>query len=161
MDEWAKLARTRELPENQLKIEFFRGPGPGGQKRNKTSSAVRITHAPSGLSATATEARSQAENRARAMDRLCHAITLHYRLAPVAWEGPIQWRMNPSNDRYLAMVGWVLDHLQAHDWAVGDTARSIGTTTGKLIDFLQRDSALWTHVNRKRAEAGLGTLKTG
>jgi protein subunit release factor B len=51
------------MPDNQLladcRWEAFRGPGPGGQKRNKTSSAVRITHLPTGLSAIATESRSQ------------------------------------------------------------------------------------------------------
>jgi protein subunit release factor A len=59
--------------------EAFRGPGPGGQKRNKTSSAVRVTHVPSGLSALAGESRSQARNRAKALERLTHRMAVGLR----------------------------------------------------------------------------------
>src|SRR5215216_3670260 len=59
--------------------EAFRGPGPGGQKRNKTSSAVRVTHEPSGLSALAGESRSQARNRAKALERLKHRLAVELR----------------------------------------------------------------------------------
>ena len=52
-----------------LKIEFMRGRGPGGQHRNKTDSACRITHLPSGIQAYADE-RSQAHSRKRAMHEL-------------------------------------------------------------------------------------------
>ena len=55
------------LDEGELGFSFIRASGPGGQKRNKTSSAVRITHEPSGISAIANESRSQAENRRRAL----------------------------------------------------------------------------------------------
>lgn len=58
----ALLAECRE--------EFFVGGGPGGQHRNKTASAVRLLHLPTGVLVTATERRSQAQNRAAAMGRL-------------------------------------------------------------------------------------------
>jgi len=50
------------------------GHGPGGQHRNKTESAVRLVHLPTGLKVTATERRSQARNRARALERLRAAL---------------------------------------------------------------------------------------
>src|SRR5688500_8864036 len=50
--------------------EFFVAGGPGGQHRNKTASGVRLTHRPTGLTVTATERRSQAQNRATALARL-------------------------------------------------------------------------------------------
>jgi protein subunit release factor B len=49
---------------------FFTGSGPGGQHRNKTESAVRLVHRPTGVAVTATERRSQAQNRGAAVARL-------------------------------------------------------------------------------------------
>ncbi len=56
--------------EKDLVITFFKSSGPGGQKKNKTESAVRIQHLPSGITVTATESRSQSVNKGTALDRL-------------------------------------------------------------------------------------------
>ena len=58
-----------KIPKKDLKIEYMRGQGPGGQHRNKTDSACRITHIPSGISAYADE-RSQHHSRKCAMKEL-------------------------------------------------------------------------------------------
>jgi protein subunit release factor B len=55
---------------------FFVASGPGGQHRNKTASGVRLTHPPTELSVTATERRSQAQNRGAALERLRHGLKL-------------------------------------------------------------------------------------
>lgn len=55
---------------NEIRIESMRGSGPGGQHANKTESAVRITHLPSGATAIAREERSQHLNRKLALARL-------------------------------------------------------------------------------------------
>ena len=52
------------------RTDHYRGSGPGGQKRNKTSNAVRLHHIPSGTIATATESRSLQENKLYALRRL-------------------------------------------------------------------------------------------
>ena len=63
----------------QCELDRFRASGPGGQKRNKTESAVRLRHLPTGLVASATESRSQHENRARALRRLRERLALELR----------------------------------------------------------------------------------
>lgn len=63
-----------EIKEAELKIEFYRGSGPGGQHRNVTDSAVRIRHLPTGIVVQASESRSQARNREVALERLAAAL---------------------------------------------------------------------------------------
>jgi phosphoglycolate phosphatase len=56
--------------QNEVEITYFKSSGPGGQKKNKTSSAVRIKHVPTGIIVVATENRSQHKNREMAWQRL-------------------------------------------------------------------------------------------
>ena len=62
------------LREQDLEESFIRGPGPGGQKRNKTSSSVRLLHVPTGLQVVAGAERSQSLNRFLARRRLVELL---------------------------------------------------------------------------------------
>ncbi len=60
--------------EEDLEVSFFRASGPGGQHRNVRETGVRIRHIPTGITVSATERRSQAENRQVALARLEAAL---------------------------------------------------------------------------------------
>src|SRR5215475_9525409 len=74
---WTALSDEQLLA--QCEVDTYRASGPGGQKRNKTSSAVRLRHPPSGLLVIAEESRSQHENKAKALRRLRQAFFLKLR----------------------------------------------------------------------------------
>ena len=59
-----------EIKPDDLKIDFFRSSGPGGQNVNKRETAVRITHLPTGIQVASQVERSQERNREIAMNLL-------------------------------------------------------------------------------------------
>lgn len=59
-----------EILKKEVTVETFRSSGPGGQRKNKTETAVRLKHLPSGMIVIATEHRLQAQNRKLAFERL-------------------------------------------------------------------------------------------
>jgi ribosome-associated protein len=67
-------AVDRETLENEVRIDVFRASGPGGQHVNKTSSAIRITHLPSGVVVIAQDSSSQFRNKNMAFERLIEKL---------------------------------------------------------------------------------------
>src|SRR5437016_14261826 len=63
-------ALDRETLEREVLVDTFRASGPGGQHVNKTESALRLTHPPSGVVVTAQDSPSQFRNRETAFERL-------------------------------------------------------------------------------------------
>jgi protein subunit release factor B len=55
---------------DEIRVDTFKSSGPGGQHKNKRETAVRVRHLPSGITALATEHRSQARNKELALRRL-------------------------------------------------------------------------------------------
>jgi peptide chain release factor 1 len=83
------------IDPNDLSIDVFRSSGPGGQSVNTTDSAVRIHHAPSGLTVTCQDEKSQLKNKLKAMS------VLRARLYALAEEE----RMKELGDTRLASIG--------------------------------------------------------
>lgn len=171
---WAGL--SDEQLKAQCAIDLYRASGPGGQKRNKTSSAVRLRHLPSGLTVIAEESRSQHENRARALRRLRRAFFLEVRepLAPEslqpgglraspAWQAAIgadgRVRVGVRDERFWPAAGVALDALAAVEARVAEAAAALAVSTGNLVDFLQSDPKLWQQANELRARFGQKPLR--
>jgi hypothetical protein len=160
----------------QCDVDTYRASGPGGQKRNKTSSAVRLRHAPSGLLVIAEESRSQHENKAKALRRLRQAFFLKWRqplsddeLAgasssaeiKAARSGDSRLNVGRRDPRYWPAVGVILDVLLHHEGRVAETARALDTSTANLVDFLAKDPKAWEQLNQMRVRFGHKKLHQG
>jgi hypothetical protein len=157
--DWTSLTDAQLL--GQCEVDTYRASGPGGQKRNKTSSAVRLRHLPSGLLVIAEESRSQHENKAKALKRLQQRLWLQLR-EPIREGAPPEFSLAIGRDqRFWPAVGIVLDALDHFSGQVSTTAQWLGVSTGNLIDFLEIDDAVWTEANRLRQLHGHGQLRQG
>ena len=67
-------ATDRETLEREVEVDVFRASGPGGQHVNRTESALRLTHPPSGVVVTAQDSPSQHRNRDIAFERLVERL---------------------------------------------------------------------------------------
>lgn len=68
-----------EIKDSDLEITHLKGSGPGGQNRNKRMTGVRVKHLPTGIVVTATERRSQEQNREAALSRLRNKLEALFR----------------------------------------------------------------------------------
>jgi hypothetical protein len=155
------------LPDDQLlkqcRLDTYRGSGPGGQKRNKTSNAVRLTHLPTKLAVTATESRSLGENKLYALRRLRLKLATHQRhpvdllhFTPPDWFIPLRHdralQISHRHPLYAATAGLILDLFQALHGNPAAVAVNLGLSTTALIKFLETEPQFWIAANRIRAD---------
>ena len=90
------LSESQEATEHDFRYETLRASGPGGQHVNKTESAVRAVHIPTGMSVVASDQRSQWQNKKLATERLLVKLS--------SWtmeQAMIQAQENWSNHNHL------------------------------------------------------------
>jgi hypothetical protein len=158
--DWTSLTDEQLLA--QCSVDTYRASGPGGQKRNKTSSAVRIRHPASGLVVIAEESRSQHENKARALRRLRQALFLQVREPVDGLPPAIAAARTPAgrldvgrkDARFWPAVGAALDVFDAHAGKVAESAAALGVTTANLVAFLSIESKVWQRTNELRQGHG-------
>ncbi|HVP10218.1 MAG TPA: peptide chain release factor-like protein [Phycisphaerae bacterium] len=150
-------------------VDAYRSSGPGGQHRNKTSTAVRLRHQPTGLIVIAEDSRSQHENKLRAIRRLRMAIAMECRQAiNEGWRpvGAVQdactkagrveiSRRNPS---YPLVAATILDAVAARGGRLREAGELLKLTTAQLSRFLTSDAKVLTAANRIRRANGLHPL---
>lgn len=160
-DDWLRMDDASLL--KQCREERYKASGPGGQRRNKVETALRLRHIESGATVQGEDSRSLAENRVRALRRLRERIAIEVR-APFDLEKPSlpdellaqraarqhALAVNPRNANYPIVIATALDALAAADGSYARAARALGVTTSQLMRFLRSDREVWRAVEGLR-----------
>jgi peptide chain release factor 2 len=127
-----------EIKESDLKIETFRSSGPGGQHVNKTETAVRITHLPTGIVVQCQNERSQYQNKAMALKLLkakLYELERQKRLE--------KWREIHKNQKEIAWGNQIRSYILQPYKLVKDHRTNVERTDaervldGDLDDFIE------------------------
>lgn len=161
----------------QCEVHTYKSSGPGGQHRNKVSSAVRLVHKPTRVVAHGDDSRSQHENKRLALKRLRMNMALHIRhdvdiaAAPPPFvqecifapkgrgaEAPKCLKIGTKDFRYWRVAAYLLDVLEACQGRISDAAAAIGITTGNFSSLLTAERHLLAGAQEIRKRNNLKPL---
>ena len=161
---------TEEGLLEQCEWAGLRKGGPGGQRRNKAETGVRLEHVPTGVRVEAHDERTQKRNKELAVKRLRKEIAVAVREDIHSWADMdasmtealarvVERKVGPKNEKFADGIGPLLDLLEALNGAVGDVANELGTSTGNLSKVVSSDKDLLEAVNRIRKHNGFKPLR--
>ena len=143
-----------EIPEKDLRIDLFCSGGAGGQHVNKTESAVRMTHLPTGLVAVCQDERSQIRNREKCLATLKARILDFRRREEEAKVGADRLTLRGSGDRSEKIRTYNFPQNRMTDHRIGLTLYSLDRIVdGAMGDLL---AALHAHDLDERIKTTLG-----
>lgn len=166
-DDWLRMSDDDLL--RACEEQRYKASGPGGQRRNKVETAVRLRHGATGVTVQASESRSLAENRTSAVRRLRERIAFDVRAPfdPAGNQAPSELRearkgeslaISTRHATYPIVAAVALDALQACEGSYARAADALGISTSQLLKFLRRDAELWRAAEQlRKADSALAS----
>lgn len=156
------LADEDDALLRQCDVDVYKSSGPGGQHRNKVSSAVRLRHRPTGITVHGDESRSQHQNKRKALGRLRMNLALRLRrpfdrqgedLPPPLAECLFVPRgrsrapasrlaVGRKDRRFWPVAALLLDALDAREGRLSEVAATLEISTSNLVALLKSDRHL-------------------
>ena len=164
----ALLALGEDDLMKQCRFAPYKSGGPGGQKRNKTTSAVRLVHEPTGTVAHSSDFREQSANRRRALHRLRYKLAADVGRRPtVDFRGyePPPWLLalrrdghlttNVHNPVHARLAAHVLDVLNASGARLSMAAALVGIPISNLVHLIDAEPTVAAAASRIRQRFGV------
>ena len=132
-----------------------KGTGNGGQKINKTASAVRLRHRPTGIAVAVNEERSQSRNRHIALRKLRYEIAMRVHAAP--FDANFTLLPSPSPANHARLILWtaaLFDRLAALGFDLAQTAALCGVSTSQLERAMRKYPQVWRAWSEARQKNG-------
>jgi len=151
----AMLAAEDDVLLRDCEFIMQKGTGNGGQKVNKTSSAVRLRHRPTGIAVAANEERSQAKNRHIALRKLRYEIALRVHADPFGTE--FEPLPSPSPANHARLILWtaaLFDRLAASGFDLARTAALCGASVSQLERAMRKYPQVWRAWSEARQKNG-------